>query len=636
MTRKSRRVRLTSAAMAMIVLSGSTIALAKSQAISKVPTHHTASMTLTSPTATPIKHVVVIYGENVSFDHYFATYPKATNAPNEPAFYASPNTPSVNGLSGALLTNNPNSANPARLDRSQSITDDMDHTYMDEQKAFDGGLMDKFVQFGAGTNWPFKNQSPNMVMNYYDGNTVTGLWNYAQHFSMSDNSFGTNYGPSSPGALNLISGQTHGAVGYSGNVSQQGVTQLQPDSTGAIIKNKLDTNNTLFSDADPYFDNTSKGSTIAMTGKNVGDLLNAKGVTWGWFEGGFRDNTVQNTALGDGTETPAPKFTDYIPHHEPFQYYKSTANPNHLPPTSTALIGHQGDQANHQYDMTDFWSAVNAGNMPAVSFLKAPAYQDGHAGYSGPLDEQHFVVNTINQLEKLPEWSSTAVIINYDDSDGWYDHVMPPVLIQSNDPLADTLLGTGNAGSPAAGTYLDRAGYGPRIPMMIISPWARHNFVDNTLTDQSSILRFVEDNWGLGRLGDQSTDAMAGSLLNMLDFTHGPSNSKLFLDPTTGEPISATAAPFTKNGKLYISMGQLGEELNVNFKQDGHQVTFVWNEHAVTVPMYGRKVMVDGQAIDLGANMLTVQNSLFIPVDNLAQTLGVTVSGLNQGVAQWN
>jgi len=488
MTRNSRRVRLTSAAMAMIVLSGSTIALAKSQAISKVPTHHTASMTLTSPTATPIKHVVVIYGENVSFDHYFATYPKATNAPNEPAFYASPNTPSVNGLSGALLTNNPNSANPARLDRSQSITDDMDHTYMDEQKAFDGGLMDKFVQFGAGTNWPFKNQSPNMVMNYYDGNTVTGLWNYAQHFSMSDNSFGTNYGPSSPGALNLISGQTHGAVGYSGNVSQQGVTQLQPDSTGAIIKNKLDTNNTLFSDADPYFDNTSKGSTIAMTGKNVGDLLNAKGVTWGWFEGGFRDNTVQNTALGDGTETPAPKFTDYIPHHEPFQYYKSTANPNHLPPTSTALIGHQGDQANHQYDMTDFWSAVNAGNMPAVSFLKAPAYQDGHAGYSGPLDEQHFVVNTINQLEKSPDWSSTAVIINYDDSDGWYDHVMPPVLIQSNDPLADTLLGTGNAGSPAAGTYLDPAGYGPRIPMVITSPGARHNLRDNTLTAPTSIV----------------------------------------------------------------------------------------------------------------------------------------------------
>jgi len=172
--------------------------------------------------------------------------------------------------------------------------------------------------------------------------------------------------------------------------------------------------------------------------------------------------------------------------------------------------------------------------------------------------------------------------------------------------------------------------------MLITVAWACHDFVYDTLTDQSSFLRFVEDNLGLGRFGDQSTDAMAGSLLNMLDFTHGPSNSKLFLDPTTGEPISATAAPFTKNGKLYISMGQLGEELNVNFKQDGHQVTFVWNEHAVTVPMHGRKVMVDGQAIDLGANMLTVQNSLFIPVDNLAQTLGVTVSGLNQGVAQWN
>lgn len=634
MARNVHGFRLTAAAMAVLALSGSTIALAQSQAITKSAVHHTSSVVVSAPTATPIKHVVVIFGENVSFDHYFGTYPNATNPAGEPPFYAAPGTPAVNGLSGSLLTNNPNLSNPARLDRSQSITDDMDHGYTAEQQAYNGGLVNQFVQKAAGTSWPFLNQSPNTVMDYYDGNTVTALWNYAQHFAMNDNSFGTTFGPSTPGALNLVAGNTHGAIGYSDNVNNNG-KQLTPDpTTGWVIKGKLDTNGTLFSDIDPYYDNASKGQTVAMTGKNVGDLLNAKNVTWGWFEGGFRDPSVTHTAVGNGTETPAPTFADYIPHHEPFQYYKSTANPNHLPPSSTSMIGKQ-DQANHQYDMTDFWSAVNAGNMPAVSFVKAPAYQDAHAGYSGPLDEQQFVVDTINKLQKSPDWSSTAVIINYDDSDGWYDHVMPPIVTQSNDPLADALNGPGNAGTPAKGTYLDRAGYGPRIPLMVISPWAKKNFVDGTLTDQSSILRFIEDNWSLGRLGDQSMDAKAGSLMNMFDFTHGPSNQKLFLDPMTGEPVTPNTAPFNKNGKLYISASQLTEEMNVNIQQAGHQVWFVWNKHLVSMPLHGRQVTVDGKTVDLGANMMTVQNTLFIPVDNLAQELGIDVTGLTNGVVKW-
>src|ERR1700722_2962054 len=80
-------------------------------------------------TTTPIKHVVVIFGENISFDHYFGTYPNATNPKGEPAFYPKPGTPSVNGLSGSLLTNNPNLDNPQRLDRSQAVTCDQNHGY---------------------------------------------------------------------------------------------------------------------------------------------------------------------------------------------------------------------------------------------------------------------------------------------------------------------------------------------------------------------------------------------------------------------------------------------------------------------------------------------------------------------------
>ena len=102
------------------------------------------------------------------------------------------------------------------------------------------------------------------------------------------------------------------------------------------------------------------------------------------------------------------------------------------------MIG-KTDQANHQYDINDFWNAAQAGNMPAVSFLKASKYQDGHASYSNPIDEQTFLVNTINNIQKLPQWNSTAIIIAYDDSDGWYDHVMPPIVSQSSDPKNDKL-----------------------------------------------------------------------------------------------------------------------------------------------------------------------------------------------------
>jgi phospholipase C len=101
------------------------------------------------------------------------------------------------------------------------------------------------------------------------------------------------------------------------------------------------------------------------------------------------------------------------------------------------------------------------------------------------------------------------------------------------------LFGTGNAGTPKLGNYEDRAGNGPRLPLLVISPYAKKNYVDHTMTNQSSILRFIEDNWSLGRIGGNSFDAISGSLMNMFDFNQGPRNQKLFLGPTTGEPIKA-------------------------------------------------------------------------------------------------
>ncbi len=499
-----------------------------------------------SGTATPIKHLVVIFDENISFDHYFGTYPNALNPPNEPPFKALPGTPTVNGLTDALLHSNPNAlnttlngsgaVNPFRLDRSQAATADQDHNYGPEQQAFDAGLMDGFPKYTGTPGPPPPGQtSHGLVMGYYDGNTVTALWNYAQRYAMSDNSYGTTFGPSTPGALNLISGQTNG-------VSDQS------NATSSVI---ADGNNGygLINDADPIGDvcSTTTGSLVHMSGTNIGDLLNAAGIAWGFFQGGF-DLSVKNpngtTGCHRTTTSTVTNVTevDYIPHHEPFQYYTSTANPNHLRPTSPQTVGTPGDPANHQYDLHDFQDALNAGNFPAVSFLKAPGAGDGHAGYSDPLDEQYWIVSVINFLQQQKDWDSTAVVISWDDSDGWYDHQMSPIVNQSA-TAADALTAPGECGSGTAalpgvtGQHAQgRCGYGPRIPLLVISPYAKRNFVAHTVTDQSSILRFIEDNWLGGERITGSFDALAGTLDNMFNFTNPHNSGGYQLDPSTGEP----------------------------------------------------------------------------------------------------
>jgi phospholipase C len=513
-------------------------------------------------TVTPIKHLVVIFQENVSFDHYFATYPFAKNLSGEPSFSSSPNTPFVNNLRTAgVLDHNPNSVLPFRIDRSHSLTCDNNHTYTAEQKAFDGGKMDKFVEstFPPSPNYLF----PYLLacerggeMGYFDGNTVTALWNYAQHFSMSDNFFGSTFGPSTPGHINLISGQTHGTFCVSTFKNKDCKADPEHPGDDALA------NETILYDPDPTYDDCSisnedyiithfviptsdavpAGSKVYMQGRNIGDLLNAKGITWGWFSGGFKPTPFTLTKnCGHNYHTPSVTsgvfVNDYYPTVEPFQYYQSTSNPHHLPPTAISMIGHS-DQANHQYDLSDFWNAAESGNLPSVSYLKAPSYQQEHPGISDPLLGQKFFVDIINRLQNLPEWNSTAVIITYDDSDGWYDHVMPPIVSQSSDPKRDALYGkTGLCGHTPAGSYQDRCGYGPRLPILIISPFAKVNYIDHSLTDTSSILRFIEDNWlESQRIGDQSFDQIAGSLLGMFDFKKN--NTKIFLDPDTGTVIN--------------------------------------------------------------------------------------------------
>jgi phospholipase C len=98
-------------------------------------------------------------------------------------------------------------------------------------------------------------------------------------------------------------------------------------------------------------------------------------------------------------------------------------------------------------------------------------------------------------------------------------------------------VGSGRVRSDAVGWHTGTLRYGPRLPLVVISPFAKHNYVDHRLTDQSSILRFIEDNWELGRIGNGSLDEKAGTLTGFFDFDEKSANHKLILDPGTGLPL---------------------------------------------------------------------------------------------------
>jgi phospholipase C len=516
-------------------------------------------------TATPIKHVVVIYNENVSFDHYFATYPNAANPAGEPAFTPAAGTPAVNGLSGTLLTANPNftnqangtaAANPFRLDRTQAATADQNHAYTAEQHAYDNGAVDLFPKFtGKGTaGGAGAFGTAGQVMGYYDGNTVGALWNYAQKFAMSDNAYTSTYGPSTPGALEVVSGQTNGLTPVKFSTGPVSAT-----ATGSYYVNDGQGGFTLINDVDPANDTCSSTTdTALLNAKNIGDLLNAQNISWGGFMGGFNLTTVNsNGTTGCKRSTLSPVVgqatADYIPHHNWFQYFASTANPTHARPSSAAVIGlsleadgKTPEPANHQYDTDDFFATVKAGNYPSVSFIKAPAFQDGHAGYSDPLDEQAFTAKIVNFLQQQPDWASTAVIVAWDDSDGWYDHAYAVPTSSSFDAIADQVNGAGTCGTGTAplgvkGAPVNgRCGPGTRIPFVVISPWAKVNYVDHTLINQASVVRFIEDNWLNGaRLGGGAFDATAGSINGMFNFSGAGNNPTLFVDPNLGTPVAS-------------------------------------------------------------------------------------------------
>lgn len=436
----------------------------------------------------PIEHTIIVYQENISFDHYFGTFGRGSDG--IPA--------------GASVTHSPSGLayRPFRLDsRTQDITCDVDHGYADMVKMADHGAMDRYTQFGndkAVTDPSSSSSStcpslqsrpvgPALALGYYDGTRgaagapLQDYWTLASHYTLADNFFQGVYGPSTPGAQWLVAA-TNNTIGDPNPLNDK----CESDYAGSMPQQGI---------------------------PNLGEEATAAGLSWAWFQGGF----------GGCTSTAT---NGYSAHHDPFQYFSSTADLGHTWAYDPNFA--YADAAKHQRDLSLFYDVLNGTpvggtvpTLPAISWVKAPTREDGHPKNSGPAQDDRFVADLVNRVKDSPYWGHTAIIVAFDETGGWWDHVAPPALASPYNAWNSD--GTVNSSSgcqyPGDGSLCAEGGLGPRMPVLVISPHARKQFVDHDQMDTASLDQWVEWNYGLPALGVWGDrDVNAGSLRGAFDF----------------------------------------------------------------------------------------------------------------------
>lgn len=431
-------------------------------------------------THSPIKHTIILYQENISFDHYFGTYGHGSNG-----------IPAGSSLTFSNGTSTWGPFSPTQLSgQTQSRTCDVDHNYSHMIQMADHGAMDKFLQFGndktvtnpssnaASTCPKFESQvAPGtgevaLANAYYTGTAgdpkapLQNYWKLASQYTLADNFFQGVYGPSTPGAEWLVAATNN--------------TTGDPNPIGDVC-------------------NDYTASIPQVDIPNLGAEASAEGTSWAWFQGG----------LGTCTLTPAnPDATGYSAHHNPFQYFSSTADLTHAWAFNTNFAYPQANR--HQRDLSLLYAALagtaingTVPQLPSISWVKADQPEDGHPGYSGPALEDQFVGDLVSRLKSSPYWKDTALFIAFDETGGWWDHVAPPDLggnfatwVNGQPNIAG---GCQYAGIPGASCA--EAGLGPRMPVLVISRFAQQGFVDHDLMNTASLDQWVEWNHRLPALG---------------------------------------------------------------------------------------------------------------------------------------
>jgi len=418
-----------------------------------------------------VRHIVVIYQENWSFDALYGKFPGANGTAN--ASSVSLTQVDRNGvpLPAAPAPLNGSGADPAfaALDLRQALkpydltkfigpevrTGDLVHRFYTEQLQIDGGKMDKFVAWS---------DNGGLAMSSFDATNMPE-GKLAQEFTLCDNFFHAAFGGSFLNHIYLVAA----APPVFPNAPASMIA-TPPDATGTTVADKVVTPdgyvvNTAFTVNQPHPASADPVTLVPnQTMPTIGDRLSEKKVSWAWYSGGWDDAIA-------GKPDPLFQF-----HHQPFAFFAAYAD------------GTPG-RREHLKDEKDFLAAVAKGTMPAVSFIKPLGPDNEHPGYAALERGQLHVADLVRRIRSSAAWKDTVIVITYDEHGGRWDHVAPPVV--------------------------DRWGPGSRVPTIVISPFARKGYVDHVQYDTTSILKLIEETFGVAPLSTR--DADAGDLANALE-----------------------------------------------------------------------------------------------------------------------
>lgn len=447
-----------------------------------------------------IANIVVIYAENRSFDNLYGSFPGANGLssvsadqarqldrdgnplselpPSWGGLTAKGVNPAVSEAQSAHLPNRPFAIDDAKgFNQTLSvITRDLWHRFYQEQMQIDGGKNDRFAAWA---------DSGGLVMGHYDGSKLP-MWSIAQKYVLADNFFQGAFGGSFLNHFELIcacaptypDADKSPAKPVIAAVDADGVTlTVAPNAPKSALDGppKFVSDGSITSDfyavntmqppfqpsankpaagGDPALADPMQPTTLpAQTMTNIGDLLSQKGISWAWYAGAWQ------AALDGKGGAPVPNFQF---HHQPFNYFADMA------PGSPARSEHLKDGG---LAGAAFIADIDGGKLPAVTFYKPQGNLNEHPGYTDTASGDAHIAEVIGHLEKSPQWPGMLVIVAYDENGGFWDHVAPP--------------------------KADRWGPGNRIPALVISPFAKKSFVDNTEYDTTSILRFITRRYDL-------------------------------------------------------------------------------------------------------------------------------------------
>lgn len=417
-----------------------------------------------------IKHLIVIYQENWSFDSLYGKFPGVNGIAS-----ASPVSMQQIDRKGKVFdklpqcintnTHRPYTQIPADLPNGpfdllpyipiKETTGDLVHRYYQEIAQINGGLMNAFAAWSNAGGF---------VMSYYDISS-TRMGKLSSQFTICDNFFHSCYGGSMCNVIWLFSSQMPVWKGAPGNL----IAQIGPD--GKLIQDgKVSPDGYVINDIQPFYPPYKAGTAAVQrmppqTFKTVGDLLSEKGVSWGWYAEGW-DQAVSGAPPGQ-----------FSFHHQAPSYFKQFA------PGTKA-------REEHLLDLNKFYAQLESGMLPAVSFIRSLNTNSEHPSDGGLLTGLDWCADLIEKIQKSSVWKDCAIIVTYDENGGRWDHVSPPTV--------------------------DQFGPATRIPAAVISPYAKKRHVDHTCYETVSILKFIEERWGLSPLS--SRDAQANNLLNAFDF----------------------------------------------------------------------------------------------------------------------